>query len=122
MSQPGLSAFEIVDLGSARVPAQRLPGLVQQRFVTNEKPSVRPVFSSRPLLIFERLASGQRLLSVVAQSLDVVGMKDPITKVRFHYVISGEAGVIQHCLIGINDSAVLVQDRDRLRNDVDYLL
>src|SRR6266481_8897529 len=98
MSQPSLSAFEIIDVGSARVPAQRLPGLVQQRFVTDEKPSVRPVFSSRPLLIFERLASQQRLLSLVAQSLDVFGMKDPITKVRLHYVVNGKTRVIQHCL------------------------
>src|SRR5258707_15856886 len=99
MSQLGLSAFEIVDVGSARVPAQRLPGLVQQRFVTDEKPSVRPVFSSRPLLIFERLASGQRLLSFVAQSLDILGMKHSIAKVRLHYVINGKTRIIQHCLI-----------------------
>src|SRR6266478_6948079 len=116
MSQPSLSAFEIIDVGSARVPAQRLLGLVQQRFVTNEKPSVRPVFSSRPLLIFERLASGQRLLSLVAQSLDISGMKDAIAKIRLHHIINGKTRIIQHCLIGINDSPVRVQDRDRLWN------
>ena len=99
MSQLGFRAFEIIDVRSARVPAQRLPGLVQQRFVTNEKPSVLSVLPSRPLLIFEWLASQQRLLSFVTQSLDVFGMKDPFTKVRLHYVINGKARVIQHCLI-----------------------
>src|SRR5258708_24606448 len=96
MSQPSLSAFEIIDVGSARVPAQRLPCLVQQRFVTDEKPSVRPVFSSRPLLIFKRLASGQRLLSFIAQSLDISGMKDAIAKVRLHPIINCKPPQLQH--------------------------
>ena len=43
-------------------------------------------------------------------------------EIGIHYVSNGEARVIQHCLIGINNSAVRVQDRDRLRNTIDYLL
>src|ERR1700737_3537160 len=122
MPKPGFSALEIVNISSAHVPADRATGRISQGLITNEKQSVRPVFSSGPLLIFKRLASRQRFLSFVSQPLDIFGMKDSIAKVGLHYVGNGKARVIQHCLIGINNSAVRVQDRDRLRNSIDYLL
>src|SRR6266403_5884011 len=122
MSQLSFSALEIVDVGPARVPTQRLAGIIQQRFVTNQKPSILPVFSSRPLLIFEWLAAQQRLLSFLAQSLDIFRMKDAITKIGLRYVGNGKSRVVQHCVVGINSSAVPVQDRDRLRDTIDYLL
>src|SRR5712691_6012397 len=122
MLKPGFSALEIVNISSAHVPPDRATGRISQGLITNEKPSVRPVFSSGPLLIFKRLASRQRFLSFVSQPLDIFGMKDSIAKVMLHHIINGETRVIQNCLIGINDSPIRRQDRDRLRNDVNYLL
>src|SRR5260370_21452860 len=71
----------IVDIGSRRIPANDLSGLVQQWVVPNQKPSILAVLPQRSVFEFKRKAACKSGLSLVPYSLYVVRMDDQLTGV-----------------------------------------
>src|SRR5262245_56151392 len=86
--------------------------------VMNSKPAINTVFSTRPLLVLERDTSQKRLRPFATQSLDIFGMKEPFTKVRFDHLVYRETGVVEHSLICVLSRSIWRQDHNRLRNRV----
>src|ERR1700716_1042502 len=75
--------------------------LVVERVVTEEEPAILTVLPARSLLDFKRQAASQACFALLAHPLEIFRMVRSGAKVRGDYVLHGEAGIVEHCLVRI---------------------
>src|SRR6266581_3625502 len=80
--------------------------------------SFRVLFPARSLLDFKRQAASQACCALLAHPLEIFRMVRSGAKVRGDYVLHGEAGIVEHCLVRVERVALRVQDDNGLRNSI----
>src|SRR6202011_4608025 len=101
VTHPLLGLLAILDIRPSRVPANNVPVVVTKRIVADKKPAIVTVFSKRSLLKFKRLTMRERLMALLEQPFQILGVEDPCALVFSLHVLQSETGVIKHCLICI---------------------
>src|SRR6185503_18830064 len=114
VSHPVFGPLAIIDVGSRCIPTQQASVFVAERVVTDEEPTILPILPQRSLFDFKRETASKGRPALLPQTLEILRMKDPCAKVRGDYVFHGEAGIIEHCLVRVDRSAVRVQDNNGL--------
>src|SRR5438034_2487308 len=94
------------NVGSRRIPANEASLFVAERVVTDEEPTILTILPQRSLLDFKREAACKGRPSLVPQPFEILRMKDPCAKVRGDYILQGETGVVEDCLVRIDRRAV----------------
>src|ERR1700716_3015705 len=92
--------------------------LVVERVVTEEEPAILTVLPARSLLDFKRQVASQACCAFLAHPLKIFRMVRSGAKVRGDYILHGEAGIVEHCLVRLERVALLVQDDNGLRNSI----
>src|SRR5260370_42513147 len=87
VSRPVFVPLAVVDIGSRRIPAKDLSGLVQQWVVPDQEPAILTILSHSPLLVFERNGAGKRFVPFFAKPLNVIGMENTRAKIVGYYFL-----------------------------------
>src|SRR5437899_9450371 len=110
VSHPVFGPLAIVDVGSRCIPTYEASLFVAERVVMDEEPTILPILPQRSLFDFKRETACKGRPAFLPQALEILWMKDPCAKVRGDHVFHGEAGIIEHWLVGVARSAVRVLD------------
>ena len=81
----------------------------------SQEPTVLAVLPERPILEFERKTTRQGSLPLVSVFFDVLGMKEPLPKIRRNHIVSGKTRIVESRPIGVDRHAAWVQHNHRLR-------
>src|ERR1700739_4319034 len=84
---------------AGRIPSFDSSPLIEQGFVTHEKPAIPAIRTDRTLLIFERYWLCERFPALLAQSFHILWVEKPGAKLIFLYVVGCDTVVIQRRLI-----------------------
>src|SRR5580692_10510488 len=109
VTHPLLGPLAILDIRPSRVPANNVPLVVAKGIVADKKPAVVTVFSKRSLLKFKRLTARERLIALLAQPFQILGVEGPWALVFSLHVLQSETGVIEHSLICIKGCPIRAQ-------------
>src|SRR5258708_28020250 len=109
VAHPLLGSLAILDIRPSRIPANNVPVVVAKGIVAGKKPAIVTVLSKHSLLKFKRLTARERLLALLAQPFQILGVVDPCALVLSLHVLQSETGVIEHCLICIKACPIRAQ-------------
>src|SRR6202049_2229436 len=118
VSCPVFGALAVIDVGSRCIPSHQASLFVAERVVTEEEPAILTVLPERSLLDFKRQAASQACFALLAHPLEIFRMVRSGAKVRGDYVLHGEAGIVEHCLVRVERLALRVQDDNGLRYSI----
>src|SRR5260370_1973193 len=118
VSCPVFAALAIVNVGSRRIPAHQSSLFVAERVVTDEEPAILTVLPSRSLFDFKRQAASQGGFALLSQPLEIFGLEDSGAKVRGDHILHSEAGIVEHCLVRIEQMTARVLDDDSLGDSI----
>src|SRR6202048_4012600 len=118
VSCPVFGALAVIDIGSSYIPAHQTSLFVAERVVTEEEPAILTVLPAHSLLDFKRLAASQPSFAIFECLLEIFRMVDSGAKVRGKYILHGEAGMVEHCLVRVKRLAIRVQDDNGLRYSI----
>src|ERR1700730_8179883 len=118
VSCPVFGALAVIDIGSSYIPAHQTSLFVAERVVTEEEPAILTVLPAHSLLDFKRLAASQPSFAIFERLLEIFRMVDSGAKVRGKYILHGEAGMVEHCLVRVKRLAIRVQDDNGLRYSI----
>jgi hypothetical protein len=83
---------------------------VAERVVTEEEPAILTVLPERSLLDFKWQVASQASFALFAHPIEIFRMERSGAKVRGKYILHGEAGIVEHCLVRVERVALRVQD------------
>src|SRR6266404_495218 len=109
VTHPFLGSLAILNIRPSGIPANNVPVVVAKGIEADKKPPIVTVFSKRSLLKFKRLTARERLLALLAQSFQILGVEDTCALVFSLHVLQSETGVIEHCLICIKGCPIRAQ-------------
>src|SRR6202022_1359541 len=112
VTHPLFGSPAILNIRPSRIPANNAPVVVAKGIVADKKPAIVTVFSKRSLLKFKRLTARERLLALLAQPFQILGVEDPRALVFSLHVLQRETGVIEQCLICIKGCPIRAQHID----------
>src|SRR5207245_6412283 len=110
-----LPIYPLINVSSSRIPANYFVPFIPKRIVANQEPTVLPVLTPCSLLNLKRKSARQSELPKVAQSLQIVWMKDSLSEARRYYVFSGKARIIERLLIVVIRRAAAILNDNCLR-------
>src|SRR6202049_4847106 len=118
VSCPVFGALAVIDVGSGCIPSHQASLFVAERVVTEEEPAILTVLPERSLLDFKRQAASQACFALLPHPFEIFRMVRSGAKVRGDYVLHGEAGIVEHCLVRVERLALRVQDDNGLRYSI----
>src|SRR5438552_14446836 len=80
----------------------------------DEKPPVLSIFAQDSFFVLKWHIPRKRSQALASESRDILRIKGSTANILRHDLFGREAGVIEHGLIHIKNSAVRIQDRDHL--------
>src|SRR6202048_5488496 len=101
VSCPVFGALAVIDIGSSYIPAHQASLFIVERVVTEEEPAILTILPERQLLYFKRQSASQACFALLAYPLEIFRMVRSGAKVRGDYVLHGEAGIVEHCLVRV---------------------
>jgi hypothetical protein len=111
----------IFNVGPGQVPTRYRSLIIEQRFPTNEKPTITPIASSKARFCFPGLSVGDGSITYLAIILYVVWMK--AVGYGFDKELSWrQAMIVTGSLIAVKSLSICTKNNDVLRNRVDKLL
>ncbi len=78
--------------------------------VADKEPAILAIVPQRSLFDFKK-----RRMTLHAQPLYILRMKDPCAKIRSGHIFGAEAGVVEHCLVRIDRDTARALDNNGLR-------
>src|SRR2546422_5819084 len=118
VAQSVFAAPAILDVGTRRVPANDVSSFVSQRIVVNQVPTILTIPAAHSSFVLEWDPSRDRRIAFVAQSLEILRMKD-LTKAPRSHALRRQSGVVHYCLIRVQKCAVGPNSDDALRYCID---
>src|ERR1700688_2731006 len=76
VTHPLLGSHAILNIRPSRIPANNVPVVVAKGIEADKKPAIVTVFSKRSLLKFKRLTARERLMALLAQPFQILGVED----------------------------------------------
>src|SRR6266404_8357487 len=108
--RPVFGALAVIDIGSSCIPAHQTSLFVVEWVVTEEEPAILTVLPEHSLLDFKRQAASQPSFAIFERPLEIFRMVDSGAKVRGKYILHGETGMVEHCLVRVEWVTLRVQD------------